>query len=226
MHHPIDRIAHTTAFVTPVVEHWLEREIVQWVDSTKDRSDDRSHHEWTLLPQSYISLVLDGMRNSSMGPPWRIDPTTDRTMSERSYHRATSRSCWMEREIAQWIHSMKDRSDDRSCHEWTLLPRSYILLLLAGTRNSSMDPLHEGSIRRPIVPWARARARLSWTPPTWHPRRPRTRTDRWCTSPCGTGPPHRCTASSERERKREMFYLTMHSTHFIYGYMEREKCFI
>ena len=25
--HPTDRIAHTTAFVTPVVEHWLEREI-------------------------------------------------------------------------------------------------------------------------------------------------------------------------------------------------------
>ena len=24
-----DRIAHTTAFVTPVVEHWLEREIAQ-----------------------------------------------------------------------------------------------------------------------------------------------------------------------------------------------------
>ena len=25
MHHPTDRIAHTTAFVTPVVKHWLER---------------------------------------------------------------------------------------------------------------------------------------------------------------------------------------------------------
>ena len=25
--HPTDRIIHTTAFVTPVVEHWLEREI-------------------------------------------------------------------------------------------------------------------------------------------------------------------------------------------------------
>ena len=24
MHHPTDRIAHTTAFVTPVVEHWLD----------------------------------------------------------------------------------------------------------------------------------------------------------------------------------------------------------
>ena len=31
MHQPTDRIAHTTAFVTPVVEHWLEREIAQWV---------------------------------------------------------------------------------------------------------------------------------------------------------------------------------------------------
>ena len=29
MHHPTDRIAHTTAFVTPVVEHWQEREIAQ-----------------------------------------------------------------------------------------------------------------------------------------------------------------------------------------------------
>ena len=31
MHHPTDRITHTTALVTPVVEHWLEREIAQWL---------------------------------------------------------------------------------------------------------------------------------------------------------------------------------------------------
>ena len=31
MHRPTDRITHTRAFVTPVVEHWLEREIAQWV---------------------------------------------------------------------------------------------------------------------------------------------------------------------------------------------------
>ena len=30
MHHPTGRITHTTAFVTPVVEHWLEREIVTY----------------------------------------------------------------------------------------------------------------------------------------------------------------------------------------------------
>ena len=60
MHHPTDRIVHTTAFVTPVVEHWLEREIAQWVHPTKDRSDDPSHHERTLLPRSYISLLPIG----------------------------------------------------------------------------------------------------------------------------------------------------------------------
>ena len=32
MHHPTNRIVHTTAFVTPVVTHWLDREIDQWVN--------------------------------------------------------------------------------------------------------------------------------------------------------------------------------------------------
>ena len=45
MHHPTDRITHTTAFVTPVVEHWLEREIAQW------RIDPTTHRT-----MSYISL--------------------------------------------------------------------------------------------------------------------------------------------------------------------------
>ena len=31
IHHPTDRITHTTAYVTPVVGHWLELEIAQWV---------------------------------------------------------------------------------------------------------------------------------------------------------------------------------------------------
>ena len=53
-----DRITHTTAFVTPVVEYWLEREIAQWVHPMKDHSDDPSHNERTLLPQSYILLPL------------------------------------------------------------------------------------------------------------------------------------------------------------------------
>ena len=43
-----DKITHTTTFVTPVMEHWLVREIAQWVHPMKDRSDDPSHHEQML----------------------------------------------------------------------------------------------------------------------------------------------------------------------------------
>ena len=32
MHHLTDMIVYTTAFVTPVVEHWLELEIAQWIN--------------------------------------------------------------------------------------------------------------------------------------------------------------------------------------------------
>ena len=49
-HHPTDRITHTTAFVTPVMEHWIEREIAQWVHPMKDRSDDPSRHELRPAP--------------------------------------------------------------------------------------------------------------------------------------------------------------------------------
>ena len=38
----------TTAFVTPFVEYWLDRELAQWVHPMKDRSDNPSHHERTL----------------------------------------------------------------------------------------------------------------------------------------------------------------------------------
>ena len=37
------------AFVTPVVEHWLEQEIAQWIPplppTMKAQSNDPSHHE-------------------------------------------------------------------------------------------------------------------------------------------------------------------------------------
>ena len=47
---------------SPVVEHWLEREIAQWVHPMKDRSDEPSHHERRLLQRSYISLKKEGMK--------------------------------------------------------------------------------------------------------------------------------------------------------------------
>ena len=43
--------------VRPVVEHWLEREIAQWVHPMKDQSDDPSHHERTLLLTTEMTRV-------------------------------------------------------------------------------------------------------------------------------------------------------------------------
>ena len=68
MHHPTDRITHTTAFVTAVVEHWLEREIAQWVHPMKDRSDNPLHHERTLYlwatSRTPFKMILVGNRNT------------------------------------------------------------------------------------------------------------------------------------------------------------------
>ena len=83
MHHPTDRITHTTAFVTPAVEHWLEREILLYCFSQIARWPHGLHCLYTsrvLLyapsqDSTYHALcytsrgALAGMRNSSMGPP-------------------------------------------------------------------------------------------------------------------------------------------------------------
>ena len=55
MHHPTDRITHTTAFVTPVVEHWLEREIAQWVYINKSNASRCDYTFFSKL-SSFISL--------------------------------------------------------------------------------------------------------------------------------------------------------------------------
>ena len=78
----IPQIGYYT-FVTPVVEHWLEREISQWVHH--EGSIRRPAASWEdTLPWSYISLLetrrvrqtelyitLAGTRNSSMGSELR-----------------------------------------------------------------------------------------------------------------------------------------------------------
>ena len=58
MYHPTDSIAHT--FLIPVVEHWLEREIAQWV-----------HHEGSIrrpfAPRSCaLTTELDNLTIKSM----------------------------------------------------------------------------------------------------------------------------------------------------------------
>ena len=45
MHHPTDRMSHSTAFVILVVDHWLEREIAQWV-----------HHEGSIILLKHLNF--------------------------------------------------------------------------------------------------------------------------------------------------------------------------
>ena len=66
MHHPIDMLGHTTAFVTPVVEHWLEREIAQWVHLMESENYVMSHNvipnitdKSKLIEQLAIISILD-----------------------------------------------------------------------------------------------------------------------------------------------------------------------
>ena len=56
------------------------------------------------------------------------------------------------------LYALSHRQDN-TCHGLCYTSRG----ALAGTRNSSMGPPHEGSIRRPITPWANALP-LSYVP--------------------------------------------------------------
>ena len=73
MHHPTDRIAHTTAFVIPVVEHWLEREIGQWVHhegSIRRPITPRANAlttELHLVPSKIMSIIKLYISNMRQG---------------------------------------------------------------------------------------------------------------------------------------------------------------
>ena len=115
MHHPTYRRIYTTAFVTPVVEHGLEREIANRL-TMKDRSDDTSHHEQTLLPRSYVSLLRPSILiysngfhiqgrtkrvdrvDSVQGPHWFGDPSLVLSMGPR-------RSCYVRVDIKAVLHA-------------------------------------------------------------------------------------------------------------------------
>ena len=64
---------------------WLAASVLLYASSHRQ---DNTYHSLYYTSRG----TLAGTRNSSMGPPWRIDPTTHRTMSKRSYHGATSRT--------------------------------------------------------------------------------------------------------------------------------------
>ena len=124
-----------------------------------DRSDDPPHHkrnsikgrkEGNVLFNDALNtfyLRLYGVRHmvkdhsdSEKGNPLPPHRLTARVLlyapshrQDSTYHglcHTTIMEHWLEQEIAQWIHHMKDRSDDPSHHERMPLPQSYISLLI------------------------------------------------------------------------------------------------
>ena len=68
IHHPTGRIAHTTAFATPIMEHWLKWEIAQWV-----------HHEVSIwLPIAQWANALTTELYLTPQPLWSTGLTTDK----------------------------------------------------------------------------------------------------------------------------------------------------
>ena len=143
MHHPTDRIAHTTAFVTPVVEHWLEWEIAQWV-----------HHEgsirWPIAP---LPPHKKTTKNNNQIPPPIKNMASDIWLRTIPIVRKETRCRhigYSFRLTARVLLYAPSHRQDSTYHGLCYTSRG----ALAGTRNSSMGPPHEGSIRWPIAPWA------------------------------------------------------------------------
>ena len=144
--------------------------IAQWVHPVKDRSDRPiAPRANALTTELHLAPII-----AQWGPPREGSiRSTHRTTSERSYHGATFRSynssmgpphegsirrpiapranaltteLLLAPIIAQWVHPVKDRSDDPSHHERTLLPRSYISLHeRAKTRGFFTNDAHFGA---------------------------------------------------------------------------------
>ena len=82
MHHPTDSITHTTAFVTPVVGHWLEQE---------------THSERGNL------MLLYGLLFPVSGKSSFICMITERITHTMSFVTPIV-GHWLQREIDQWVH--------------------------------------------------------------------------------------------------------------------------
>ena len=62
MHHPADMLAHTMAFVISVLEHWLEREIAQWVPHEGSVRILLTYHQIVIYSSCLQTVVAVGYK--------------------------------------------------------------------------------------------------------------------------------------------------------------------
>ena len=136
MHHPTDRIVYTMGFVTPVMEHWLEREIAQWVHHEQmlyHRATSHSNRKegnvlFDILNTFYLRLY--GIRHVVKNHSAREE--------SRCHHIGYSF-----RLAARVLLYASSHRQDNTYHGLCYTSHE----VLAKTRNNSMGPPHEGSIR-------------------------------------------------------------------------------
>ena len=204
----------------------------------KDRSDDPSHHERTLLPRSYISLLT--MKDQSDDPSHH-----EQTLLPRSYislHEGSIRRpiAPQANDLTTELHlappTMRNQSDDPSHHHRikTSLNLAYTHLYIdsAKSRSTDVGESELGDMTSDSMVGVDA-CELTRT---W-----------FCTSATGEACTTEFTVTTDRcelccccccceaasdcfnrwnknkYRDQEMLYLTMLSTHFIYGYMALKK---
>ena len=117
-----------------------------------------------------------GTRNSSISPPCRIDPTALRMIRKEMFYLTTHSTHFIYGYMASdiWLRTILIVRKETHCRHirYSFRLAARVLLYapshrqdstyhslcytsrgaLAGARNSSMGPPHEGSIRRPIAP--------------------------------------------------------------------------
>ena len=147
------------------------------------RQESIYHHLCYLCYHCISHGTLAGMRNSSMGPPWwpitpwaHALPQREREMFYLTTHSTHFIYGYMASDI--WLRTILIVRKETRCrhigYSYRLTARVLLYApshrqdntyhglcytsrgALAGTRNSSKGPPHEGSIRRPIAPWANA----------------------------------------------------------------------
>ena len=141
MHHPTDRIAYTTTFNTPVVEHWLYEMVIVTVICIAEVGSFRRHRrkEMFYLTTHSTHFIYGYMASDIWLRIILIVRKETRCRHIGYSFRLTARIL---------LYAPSHRQDN-TYHCLCYTSRG----ALAGTRNSSMGSSHEGSIRRPIAPW-------------------------------------------------------------------------
>ena len=148
MHNPIDGIAHTNTFVIPLMEHWIL--LLVRVANSFTRITERKKGCLIFFRRKEM-FYLTTLSTHFIYGYMALDIWLRTILIVREETRCRHMG-YSFRLAARVLLYAPSHRQDSTYHGLCYTNRG----TLAGTRNSSMGPPHEGSIRRSIAPWANA----------------------------------------------------------------------